>query len=148
MIDPIDVGPTKDDFTIQTLDLFKHVDIEEDQLVLLNRSMINFWRKQAMAQAQNMLLLEEKNRLTEENQRYIDFIKSMSKTENAEELRSAMVVSSCTQPTPFLFDTPCRGQKIKVKKESIYAGIQGRRQAAHVIKTVVLHDRAKKGLPF
>ncbi|KAH8415464.1 hypothetical protein KR222_000309, partial [Zaprionus bogoriensis] len=138
VVDPVDVGQIDDNFTLQTLDLTKHVDITEAELMQLNNNMRNFWRQQATAQAQNLLLLEEKHRLTDENQRYIDFIKSMSKTENEEELRSAMTVSSCEQPTQFLFDTPCRHFKLRTKKESITAGIDGRRQAASIIKSMVM----------
>lgn len=145
VVDPVDVEKVDDNFTVQTLDLFKHVDLAEHEIAELNRMMSNFWRKQAMAQAQNMLLLEEKNRLTEENQRLIDFIKSMSKTDNPEELRAAMVVTLCRQPTPFLFDTPCRNHKHKIKKESIYAGERGRRQAASDIRSVVMANRAHQG---
>ncbi|XP_034108862.1 uncharacterized protein LOC117571013 [Drosophila albomicans] len=137
VIDQVDVGDLNEEFTLESLDIKKHVDITEDELIELNNKMKNFWRQQAMAQAQNLLLLEEKRKLTEENQRYIDFIKSMSKTDNAEELRSAMVVNPCIQPTPFLFDTPCRNFKLRIKKESITAGKDGRRLAANVIKAVV-----------
>ncbi|KAH8302187.1 hypothetical protein KR044_003774 [Drosophila immigrans] len=138
VVDAVDVGDLDESFTLESLDIQKHVGVTEEQLVELNNKMKNFWRQQAMAQAQNLLLLEEKRRLTEENQRYIDFIKSMSKTDNAEELRSAMVVNPCIQPPPFLFDTPCRGFKLRIKKESITAGKDGRRAAANLIQAVVL----------
>ncbi|KAM8709594.1 hypothetical protein ACLKA7_016408 [Drosophila subpalustris] len=137
VVDSIDMGNVDDDFTLETLDIKKHVDLTEDELVELNKKMKNFWLQQSMAQAQNMLLLEEKRKLTEENQRYIDFIKSMSKTENEEELRSAMIVNPCIQPTPWLFDTNCRNYKLRIKKESITAGRDGRKLASNVIKSMI-----------
>ncbi|KAH8370618.1 hypothetical protein KR093_004346 [Drosophila rubida] len=141
VVDSVDVGVVSDNFTLDSLDIKKHVDFTEEEVIELNKKMKNFWRQQAMAQAQNMLLLEEKRKLTEENQRYIDFIKSMSKTDNAEELRSAMVVNPCTQPEPFLFDTPCRNFKLRIKKESITAGKDGRRMATNVIKAMVFGNQ-------
>ncbi|EDW18242.1 myosin heavy chain, clone 203 [Drosophila mojavensis] len=137
VVEPIDVGPVDDDFTLQTLDIKKHVDLNEEDLVMLNKSLKNFWRQQAMAQAQNMLLLEEKRKLTEENQRHIDFIKSMSKTDNAEELRAAMIVSPCMKKVPLLFDTQCRFQKLRIKRESATAGRDAQREAMNTIKFIL-----------
>lgn len=134
VVDPIDVGPVDDNFTLQTLDIKQHVDLTEEDLVMLSNGLKNFWRQQAVAQAQNLLLLEEKRKLTEENQRHIDFIKSMSKTDNAEELRSAMHVKPCLEKVPLLFDTQCRFFKLRVTKGSATAGKDAQRQAVNTIK--------------
>jgi len=47
-----------ENFKLQTLNLKDHVDISEEELVELNKSLRNFWRRQAMAEAQNLLMLE------------------------------------------------------------------------------------------
>ncbi|ALC44182.1 CG10510 [Drosophila busckii] len=141
IVDDVDVGELDDNFTIETLSIKDHVDITEEELVELNRSLKNFWRQQGMAQAQNLLLLEEKHQLTEENQGHIDFIKSMSKTDDAETLRSALSVSYCDQPTPFLFDTECRGFKVKVKQESATPGKDAKHQANTAVKHLMLGTR-------
>ncbi|EDV96891.1 kinesin-related protein 4 [Drosophila grimshawi] len=140
IVEPIDVGEVDEHFTLQTLDIKKHVDISEEDLVNLNKSLKNFWRQQAMAQAQNLLLLEEKRSLTEENQRYIDFIKSMSKTDNAEELRSAMIVQPVIEKVPLLFDTKCRFYKLRNTRESITADKDAKKQAMLTIKALTLDN--------
>ncbi|XP_017048470.1 dynein regulatory complex subunit 2 [Drosophila ficusphila] len=128
-----------ENFKLQTLNLQDHVDMTEDELVELNRNLRNFWRRQAMAEAQNLLMLEEKRRLTEDNQRLIDFIKSMSVTEDPEELRTAMHVSSPSQPMPpKLFDTACQNYKSKKVLRSPVAHKEAKIEAQATLANVLL----------
>lgn len=126
-------------FKLQTLNLKDHVDMTEEELVELNKSLRNFWRRQAMAEAQNLLMLEEKRRLTEDNQRLIDFIKSMSVTEDPEELRTAMHVSSPTQPMPpKLFETKCQEFKSRKVVHSPTAHKEAKWEAEATLNEVIL----------
>ncbi|EDV52615.1 dynein regulatory complex subunit 2 [Drosophila erecta] len=128
-----------ENFKLQTLDMKAHVDMTEEELVELNKSLKNFWRRQAMAEAQNLLMLEEKRRLTEDNQRLIDFIKSMSVTEDPEELRTAMHVSSPTQPMPpKLFETKCQEFRSRKVLKSPMAHKEAKWEAEVTLKEVIL----------
>ncbi|KMZ00946.1 myosin-9 [Drosophila simulans] len=128
-----------ENFKLQTLNLKDHVDMTEEELVELNKSLRNFWRRQAMAEAQNLLMLEEKRRLTEDNQRLIDFIKSMSVTEDPEELRTAMHVSTPTQPMPpKLFETKCQEFKSRKVAQSPTAHKEAKWEAEATLNEVIL----------
>ncbi|XP_043647473.1 dynein regulatory complex subunit 2 [Drosophila teissieri] len=132
----VEVG---ENFKLQTLNMKDHVDMTEEELVELNKSLKNFWRRQAMAEAQNLLMLEEKRRLTEDNQRLIDFIKSMSVTEDPEELRTAMYVSSPTQPMPpKLFETKCQEFRSRKVVKSATAHKEAKWEAEVTLKEVIL----------
>jgi len=128
-----------ENFKLQTLNLKDHVDISEEELVELNKSLRNFWRRQAMAEAQNLLMLEEKRRLTEDNQRLIDFIKSMSVTEDPEELRTAMHVSTPSQPMPpKLFDTKCQEFRSRKVLRSPTAHKDAKFESQAILSEVIL----------
>lgn len=58
--------------------------------------MKNFWRRQALAEAQIVLLEETKVKLQKENQTYIETIKRLSKTDNVEELKTLLRVESAS----------------------------------------------------
>ncbi|KAH8379269.1 hypothetical protein KR009_003975 [Drosophila setifemur] len=126
-------------FKLQTLNLKDHVDMTEEELMELNKNMKNFWRRQAMAEAQNMLMLEEKRRLTEDNQRLIDFIKSMSVTEDPEELRTAMHVTVCAnQPMPpHVFQSKCKEYHAKNTHRSPIAHKENKWDAENTLKTAL-----------
>ncbi|XP_020816112.1 coiled-coil domain-containing protein 65 [Drosophila serrata] len=127
-------------FKLNTLNLKNHVDMTEEELIELNKNMKNFWRRQAMAEAQNMLMLEEKRRLTEDNQRLIDFIKSMSVTEDPEELRSAVHVVTCeNQPMPpYVFQSKCKEFKSKKTYKSALAHQDYKHDAERILQDVIL----------
>ncbi|KAH8322258.1 dynein regulatory complex subunit 2 [Drosophila kikkawai] len=127
-------------FKLQTLNLQDHVDMTEEQLVELNKNMKHFWRRQAMAEAQNLLMLEEKRRLTEDNQRLVDFIKSMSVTKDPEELRSAMHVLTCeNQPMPpFVFQSKCLEFKSKKVYKSPMLHRENKHEAERILKGVIM----------
>ncbi|EDW73115.1 uncharacterized protein Dwil_GK17371 [Drosophila willistoni] len=133
-----DLGQINEKFKLETLNMKDHVDMTEDELVELNQMLSNFWHRQAMAQAQNILLLQEKERLTKENQHYIDFIKSMSVTENVEELRSAIKVKPCEdQPMPpFVFDTPCLSYKMRTILQSPMAAKNAKQDAENIVHSM------------
>lgn len=59
--------------------------------------MSSFWRRQALAEAQIVLLTEKKTKLELENQKYIDKIKLMSKADNVAELTKTLTVN-CVLP--------------------------------------------------
>ncbi|KAH8327623.1 hypothetical protein KR074_003756 [Drosophila pseudoananassae] len=128
-----------DEFKIQTLNLKDHVDMTEEELVELNRNLRNFWRRQAMAEAQNLLMLEEKKRLTEDNDRLINFIKSMSVTEDPEELRTAVTVATCAgQPMPpYVFQSKCQDYRAKKVLRSPIAHKEFKWEAEATLKSVL-----------
>lgn len=129
----------KEQFKLHTLNLKDHVDMTEEELLELNRNMKNFWRRQAMAEAQNLLMIEEKRRLTEDNQRLVDFIKSMSVTEDPEELRTAMHVITCEyQPMPpTLFESKCQETKAKRILRSPTAHKDNKHDAERILEEVI-----------
>ncbi|KAH8258741.1 hypothetical protein KR038_006467 [Drosophila bunnanda] len=129
-----------EDFKLVTLNLQNHVDMTEKELIELNKNMKNFWRRQAMAEAQNLLMLEEKRRLTEDNQRLINFIKSMSVTEDPEELRSAVHVVTCqNQPMPpYVFQSKCQEFKSKKTFKSPLAHKDYKHDAERILQDVLL----------
>ncbi|KAH8295656.1 hypothetical protein KR018_002108 [Drosophila ironensis] len=128
-----------DEFKIQTLNIKDHVDMTEEELVVLNRSLKYFWRRQAMAEAQNLLMLGEKRRLIEDNQRLLDFIKSMSVTKDPEELRTAVHVKSCPdQPMPpYVFDSKCQDYRAKKVLRSPIAHKEHKWEAEETMRTVL-----------
>ncbi|KAI8040836.1 hypothetical protein M5D96_006779 [Drosophila gunungcola] len=129
----------EENFKLQTLNLKDHVDMTEEELVELNKSLKNFWRRQAVAEAQNLLMLEEKRRLTEDNQRLIDFLKSKTVTEDPEELRTAMHVSSPTQPMPpKVFDSKCHESRARKVLKSPTAHKEAKFESEAVLKEVIL----------
>ncbi|XP_022213693.1 centrosomal protein of 290 kDa [Drosophila obscura] len=139
IVDETDLGDVDEQFILQTLNMKAHVDMTEAELVEQNKMLKNFWRRQAMVEAQNLLLLEEKHRLTEQNQGYIDFIKYMSVTEDPEELRSAVKVKSCdNQPMPpHLFDTKCKDYKSRNVCKSKIAHKEAKWDAEKTLKQVM-----------
>lgn len=60
--------------------------------------MKNFWSRQALASTQNLLLAKEKRELLEENQKYKDFIKLMSKRENIDDMLKTFTVTPLLVP--------------------------------------------------
>ncbi|XP_061395331.1 dynein regulatory complex subunit 2, partial [Musca vetustissima] len=82
----------QEDFTLQTVDLQSHVDINEGDLKQQIELMRNFWQRQAIAEAQAILLEKQKHELLHENAIYIEKIKSLSKTDNVEDLRKTLHV--------------------------------------------------------
>lgn len=56
--------------------------------------MRNFWRRQAIAQAQVALLSEKRKKLIEENQLYAEKIKSMSNTRKDDDLSTALQITA------------------------------------------------------
>ncbi|KAH8239992.1 hypothetical protein KR032_010095 [Drosophila birchii] len=132
--------PETEEFTLKTLNLKNHVDMTEEELIELNKNMQNFWRRQAMAEAQNLLMIEEKRRLNEDNQRLIDFIKSMSVTEDPEELRSAIHVATCeNQPMPpYVFQSKCQEFKSKKIFKSAMAHKDYKHEAEDILKDVLM----------
>ncbi|XP_034655741.1 dynein regulatory complex subunit 2 [Drosophila subobscura] len=139
IVDETDLGNVDEQFKLETLNMKNHVDMTEAELVEQTKMLKNFWRRQAMVEAQNLLLLEEKRRLTEQNQGYIDFIKYMSVTEDPEELRSAMKVDSCeNQPMPpRLFDTKCKEYKSRNVCKSKIAHKEAKWDAEKTLKQVM-----------
>ncbi|XP_044312670.1 dynein regulatory complex subunit 2 [Drosophila rhopaloa] len=128
----------EENFKLQTLNLKDHVDMTEEELVELNKSLKNFWRRQAMAEAQNLLMLEEKRRLTEDNQRLINFLKSKTVTEDPEELRTAMHVSSPTQPMPpKLFDSKCQEYRSRKVPRSPTAHKEAKFESEAILNDVI-----------
>lgn len=80
-------------FKLKVIDLKSHVDMSEDELQRNAKLMGNFWRRQALAEAQVVLLEEKKKQLLEENQNYIDKIKRLSKADNAEDLQETLSIT-------------------------------------------------------
>lgn len=138
VFDETDVA-VSDQFKIQTLSIKDHVDMTEEELVELNTNLKNFWRRQAMAEAQNLLMLEEKKRLTEDNDRLINFIKSMSVTEDPEELRTAMHVACCSdQPMPpYVFESKCQDYRARKVLRSPIAHKEFKWEAEATLKNVI-----------
>lgn len=60
--------------------------------------MKNFWHRQALASTQNLFLAKEKRELLEENQKYKDFIKLMSKRENIDDMLKTFTVTPLLVP--------------------------------------------------
>ncbi|XP_001354067.2 kinesin-related protein 4 [Drosophila pseudoobscura] len=139
IVDETDLGAVDEQFILKTLNMKAHVDITEAELLEQNKLLRNFWRRQAMVEAQNLLLLEEKHRLTEQNEGYLNFIKSMSVTENPEELRSAVKIKMCdNQPmTPHLFQTKCKEYKSRILCKSKMAHKEAKWDAEKVLRQVI-----------
>ncbi|XP_013103974.2 dynein regulatory complex subunit 2 [Stomoxys calcitrans] len=91
----------KDDFTLKVLDLESHVDQSEKQLKSQMELMKNFWRRQALAEAQIVLLEERKRKLLEEKESYINKIKSLSKADDVNEVRETLQVKGVLDEKPF-----------------------------------------------
>uniref|UniRef100_A0A1A9ZE75 Dynein regulatory complex protein 1/2 N-terminal domain-containing protein n=1 Tax=Glossina pallidipes TaxID=7398 RepID=A0A1A9ZE75_GLOPL len=89
---PIDVNVDKVEFKLNVLDLKTHVDLDEEELDAQIELMSSFWRRQALAEAQIVLLTDKKTKLELENQKYIDKIKLMSKADNVAELTKTLTV--------------------------------------------------------
>uniref|UniRef100_A0A1A9V3H7 Dynein regulatory complex subunit 2 n=1 Tax=Glossina austeni TaxID=7395 RepID=A0A1A9V3H7_GLOAU len=119
---PIDVNDDKVEFKLNVLDLKTHVDLDEEVRVSFRRPffrllltyidfllshrkeldaqielMSSFWRRQAIAEAQIVLLSDKKKKLELENQKYIDKIKLMSKADDVAELTKTLTVD-CILP--------------------------------------------------
>uniref|UniRef100_A0A1I8MJZ3 Dynein regulatory complex subunit 2 n=1 Tax=Musca domestica TaxID=7370 RepID=A0A1I8MJZ3_MUSDO len=90
----------QEDFVLQTIDLQSHVDLNEDELKRQIELMQNFWQRQSIAEAQAIILEKRKQELLQENQIYIDKIKSLSKTDNVEDLRKALHVQCVLEEEP------------------------------------------------
>ncbi|XP_053956102.1 protein BCAP [Anastrepha ludens] len=87
-------------FQLQALNLESHVDMTEEELLRQMELMHNFWHRQALATTENLVLTKEKRELLEENKKYIDFIKLMSKRENIEDMLKALTVTPLLPGTP------------------------------------------------
>ncbi|XP_011195697.2 dynein regulatory complex subunit 2 [Zeugodacus cucurbitae] len=85
-------------FELEALNLKAHIDISEAELSKHMYLMKNFWHRQALASTQNLLLAKEKRELIEENQKYKDFIKLMSKRENIDDMLKTFTVTSILLP--------------------------------------------------
>uniref|UniRef100_A0A1B0BCR6 Dynein regulatory complex protein 1/2 N-terminal domain-containing protein n=1 Tax=Glossina palpalis gambiensis TaxID=67801 RepID=A0A1B0BCR6_9MUSC len=118
---PIDIEDDKIEFKLNVLDLKTHVDLDEEVRIsfhsflclsftyisysLSHRKeldaqielMSTFWRRQAIAEAQIVLLTEKKMKLELENQKYINKIKRMSKVDDVAELTKTLTVD-CVLP--------------------------------------------------
>ncbi|XP_036336212.1 dynein regulatory complex subunit 2-like [Rhagoletis pomonella] len=81
------------EFSLKALSLESHVDMSDAELLRQMQLMKNFWHRTALAEAQNLILAQEKRELLEENQKYIDFIKLMSKRENIEDMLKTFTVT-------------------------------------------------------
>ncbi|XP_058976700.1 dynein regulatory complex subunit 2 [Musca domestica] len=90
----------QEDFVLQTIDLQSHVDLNEDELKRQIELMQNFWQRQSIAEAQAIILEKRKQELLQENQIYIEKIKSLSKTDNVEDLRKALHVQCVLEEEP------------------------------------------------
>lgn len=103
---------TEEQLKLHVLDLKAHVDLTEEELQTEIHLMKNFWRRQALAEAQVVLLEKKKHHLTKENQHYINIIKRMSKTDDANDLTDAVKIQCVLNE-----ETPCLGvQKRKSYK--------------------------------
>ncbi|XP_004523793.1 coiled-coil domain-containing protein 65 [Ceratitis capitata] len=80
-------------FQLEALNLKSHADMSEVELAKQMALMKNFWHRQALASTQNLLLAREKRELLEENQKYKDFIKLMSKRENIDDMLKTFTVT-------------------------------------------------------
>ncbi|KAI9579292.1 dynein regulatory complex subunit 2-like [Glossina fuscipes] len=94
---PIDIEDDKIEFKLNVLDLKTHVDLDEEELDAQIELMSTFWRRQAIAEAQIVLLTEKKMKLEQENQKYINKIKRMSKVDDVAELTKTLTVD-CVLP--------------------------------------------------
>ncbi|XP_065360792.1 centrosomal protein of 128 kDa [Calliphora vicina] len=84
----------KEPFELEIINLKDHVDITEAELQTNIELMKHFWRRQALAEAQIVLLEEKKHKLLKENQSYIDTIKRLSKADNVDDLKETLKVQS------------------------------------------------------
>ncbi|XP_018788073.1 PREDICTED: uncharacterized protein LOC108968474 [Bactrocera latifrons] len=85
-------------FEVEALNLKAHIDVSEEELSKHMHLMKNFWHRQALASTQNLLLAKEKRELLEENQKYKDFIKLMSKRENIDDMLKTFTVTPLLVP--------------------------------------------------
>ncbi|XP_023309006.2 dynein regulatory complex subunit 2 [Lucilia cuprina] len=92
----------KEPFELEILNLKDHVDMTEAELENNIELMKNFWRRQALAEAQIVLLEEHKQQLLKENQSYIETIKRLSKADNVEDLKETLKVQSVLNNESFL----------------------------------------------
>lgn len=81
-------------FTLEILNLKDHIDMKEEELQINIKLMKNFWRRQAIAEAQIVLLEERKTQLLKENEKYIETIKSLSKADNVDDLKETLKIQS------------------------------------------------------
>ncbi|XP_030373358.1 dynein regulatory complex subunit 2 [Scaptodrosophila lebanonensis] len=118
IVDKYPVEKVSEDFVIKTLNLKEHLDITEEQFLEQYKVLKNFWYRHAMAAAQNLILLHEKSRLAEENERYIELIRKATKTNDVDELKVAITVTMCEYPKPLHpFGTDCRDYKLEAPKK-------------------------------
>ncbi|XP_073837409.1 dynein regulatory complex subunit 2 [Musca autumnalis] len=90
----------QEDFAIEILDLQSHVDVNEAELKQQIELMRNFWQRQAIAEAQAIILEKQKHELIQENQVYIEKIKSLSKSDNVDDLQKALHVQCLLEEGP------------------------------------------------
>lgn len=90
----------KDQFKLQALDLQTHLDLTEDEMKAQMDLMKNFWLRQALVEAQTVLMEEKKRQLIEENQKYINKIKALSKTDKASDLQATLHVQCVMEEDP------------------------------------------------
>lgn len=79
-------------FKFEIINLKDHIDISEDELQTNMELMKNFWRRQAFAEAQIVILEEKKANLLKENEKYIATIKRLSKADNVDDLKETLNV--------------------------------------------------------
>ena len=104
-VEPIDNDAESETIELETINLKNHVDITEADLQKNMDLMKNFWRRQAIAEAQIVILEKTKTELLKENQNYIETIKHLSKVANVDDLKKALQVESVLEEKPFYYET-------------------------------------------
>ncbi|XP_055915447.1 dynein regulatory complex subunit 2 [Eupeodes corollae] len=74
------------------VDIAKLLDVSEEELSGKINMFTNFWRRCSDVKFHNLLLEKEKLKLTEENEKYRNIIRSMNKSENVEDILEALKV--------------------------------------------------------
>lgn len=105
-------GANSEPLKLESTNLKNHLDLTEDDSQRNTQLMKDFWRRQAIAEAQIVILEKMKKELLEENQNYIKTIKRLSKVANVDDLKQALQVQSVTEDKPFHFATPNITNKI------------------------------------
>lgn len=91
-IECFDLKDNEQYFMIQVLDLKSHFDLNDNDLQNMMKLMQNFWKRQAIVEAQIVALNEKKAELIKENQNYIYTIKSLSKTTDVNKLQETLMI--------------------------------------------------------
>ena len=112
-VEPSDNDAESETLQLETINLENHVDITEAHLQKNMDLMKNFWRRQAIAEAQIVILEKTKTELLKENQNYIETIKHLSKVANVDDLKKALQVESVLEEKPFYYETHKNNNKFK-----------------------------------